>query len=94
MIVPPGALIVMRRMLAAEDDDAELVHEEGAGWWLSHDRISAATCLWMVRHVVISLTSELGAQVERWELNEHGREAARTGRVPDELVKLLRKMHR
>lgn len=93
--VPPVAHSMLRSMLAAQErddlEDAELVYEQGAGWWLGLDRVSGSASQWLIRHVLISRDSEPSAALERWKLNEHGCEAARTGVVPRMVVDALAK---
>lgn len=93
--VPEVALTLLRSLGAAEAaddlDNAEVVFESGGGWHQGTERVSPNAARWLIRHVMLRLTSEPRAKLERWELNEYGREAARTGVIPDVVLAALKK---
>lgn len=56
-----------------DDDEGELVYERGKAW-LGDDRIAACTVFALLRACAISLESGKVGGVERYRINETGRE--------------------
>jgi hypothetical protein len=70
------------------EEDAELTYEKGAaGWWIGLDKISGVVANVLIRHCLVSMDqySRVG-EFERWTLNETGREALKTGILPQILT--------
>lgn len=56
-----------------DDDEGELVYERGQGW-LGDDRIAPRTVFALLRHMAISHRGGDVGGVERYRINETGRE--------------------
>jgi hypothetical protein len=62
-------------------DDQELVYEEGAGWWLDLNYVSARTCWSLLKKMLIKDVTDTNGVLRRYIINESG-ERALNGETP------------
>lgn len=90
MILTRGQLALLRLIEASED--GEMVHEDPGGWWVDDQQVSGRVA-WALLRLILIHEDDLGGKLRIYTLNEHGRQAVKTGRLPDELAVILARAH-